>query len=103
SFGAPQQWTVPPLRSIGELAGWLNLRPNELDWFADCRMLEGKLPPGPLRHYHYQWRRKRHGGARLIEIPKQHLKMLQRRLLNDILNHIPAHPSAHGFRAGRSI
>jgi len=43
------------------------------------------------------------GSLRLIEAPKPRLKGLQRRLLADILTHIPPHEAAHGFRAGRSI
>ena len=101
--GPPREWKVPSLRTTGELARWLNLQPNELAWFADCRTQEQKLPDGPLRHYRYQWKTKRDGSARLIESPKQHLKILQRFLLAKILDHIPPHSVAHGFRAGRSI
>jgi RNA-directed DNA polymerase len=101
--GPPRQWVLPPLCTSGELAQWLNLSPNELAWFADCRTQESKLPPGPLRHYRYRWQSKRDGSARLIESPKQRLKSIQRHLLRQILNHIPPHAAAHGFRAQHSI
>jgi hypothetical protein len=101
--GPPRRWKPFPLRTVGELGEWLNLRPNELAWFADCRTLEAKLPPGPLRHYIYRWQGKRDGSLRLIEAPKQRLKSIQRLLLQAILARIPAHEAAHGFRAGRSI
>src|ERR1041384_4317720 len=101
--GPPQTWKVPPLCTVGELAGWLNLTPNELEWFADCRMLEAKLPEGPLRHYRYRWQSKRDGSARLIESPKQRLKAIQRYLLRQILEHIPPHQVVHGFRRQRSV
>jgi hypothetical protein len=101
--GPPRGWSLPPICTSGELAGQLNLTPNELDWFADCRMLESRLPLGPLRHYCYRWQEKRDGSARLIESPKQRLKAIQRYLLREILNHIPPHFAAHGFRAQRSI
>jgi RNA-directed DNA polymerase len=101
--GPPRKWKPLPLRTIGELARWLNVLPNELAWFADCRTLEQKLPPGPLRHYHYRWQSKRDGSSRLIEAPKQRLKAMQRFLLEKILDCIPAHDAAHGFRTGCSI
>lgn len=43
------------------------------------------------------------GAVRIIEAPKPTLKELQRRILTEILNKIPAHPAVHGFRRGRSI
>ncbi len=103
AVGPRRAWKVPPLRNPGELARWLNLELNELAWFADRRTLEAKLPPGPLRHYRYRWQPKRDGSARLIESPKQRLKAIQRRVLKEILEQIPPHEAAHGFRAQRSI
>jgi len=101
--GPPQHWQVPALRTKGEVARWLHLEPNELDWFADCRTRERSLPDGPLRHYRYLWISKRNGTARLIESPKRRLKAIQRRVLSDVLDRIPPHPGVHGFRRGRSI
>ena len=101
--GPPAQWAVPAITTPGELARRLNLDLNELAWFADTRTLEAKVPDNCLRHYHYRWLVKRHGGARLIESPKQRLKALQRHILSTILDRIPPHPAAHGFRAGRSV
>lgn len=103
TVGAPSTWPVPPFTTISDLARWLNLSVSELAWFADRRGREAHLPDGPLRHYHYQWIVKRSGGARLIEAPKQHLKQLQRAILETILIHIPPHEAAHGFRLGRSV
>ena len=51
AVGLPGAGDLPPLVTVGELADWLELRPEELDWFADRRQLERTLPPGPLRHY----------------------------------------------------
>ena len=101
--GPPQEWGVPEFQTPHELALRLNLTPGELAWFADVRGLEAKVPPGPLRHYVYRWRRKKHGWPRLIESPKQRLKAIQRWILSGILEQIPPHPAAHGFRSGRSI
>jgi hypothetical protein len=36
-------------------------------------------------------------------VPKRRLKEIQRVVLRDILNHIPPHDAAHGFRPGHSI
>jgi len=102
--GPPAGWDIPPLVTPGELADWLAIRPEELAWFADQRQRERTLPPGPLRHYRYYWLSKRlAGSARLVEAPKRRLKAIQRRVLQEILDRIPPHPAAHGFRAGRSI
>src|ERR1051326_7462954 len=40
--------------------------------------------------------KKRNGGHRLIEEPFPDLKLVQRRLLDSVLNHIPAHRILHG-------
>ena len=45
----------------------------------------------------------RRARCRLIEAPKPRLKQLQRRVLDEILVHIPPHEAAHGFRPGRSV
>lgn len=104
AVGLPGAWDLPPLVTVGELADGFELRPEELDWFADRRQLERTLPPGPLRHYWYYWLSKRLGGsARLVEAPKRRLKTIQRRILHEILDRIPPHAAAHGFRQGRSI
>jgi hypothetical protein len=99
----PCRWPVPPLPSPAALAEWLGLSLDELDWFADCQGREAKLPPGPLRHYAYRWVAKRSGRSRLIEMPKQRLKAIQRRLLRDLLDPIPPHEAAHAYRRGRSV
>ncbi|HEX3656370.1 MAG TPA: reverse transcriptase domain-containing protein [Pirellulales bacterium] len=101
--GRPATWNVPTLPTPGALAQWLETTPRQLDWFADRQGRERDLPAGPLRHYHYRWVPKRAGGVRLIEIPKSRLRAIQRRVLHGILEHIPPHDAAHGFRSGRSI
>jgi len=92
---------VPPLTTIGELAEHLRMSPSELDWFAD---LHHRNPgEGALAHYRYRWIPKRKGSPRLLMEPKESLKMTQRRILETVLNEIPLHEAAHGFRIGRSI
>ncbi len=85
------------------MADWLGLELRELDWFAGCRGQGRRTPPGPLRHYAYRWLTGRRGKVRLLEIPRGRLKALQRRILHDILDRIPPHDAAHGYRRGRSV
>ena len=89
--GPPASWPVPAITSPAELARFLELEPNELDWFADCQARERSASVEALRHYRYRWVAKPSGSLRLIEAPKPRLKQLQRRLLDEIL---VAHPAA---------
>jgi len=97
------RWPVPQLDTVEDLAGWLGLTAGELDWFADRRGWERTAGDERLRHYRGSWQRKHGGGLRLIESPKWRLKLLQRRLLDTLLEPIPPHEAAHGFRRGRSV
>ncbi len=101
--GAPQTWNLPSLTSIRDLADFLQLTPGELEWFADLKSLNSRTTEARLIHYRYRWQPKKGGGARLIELPKLRLKQLQRHILHEILNRIPPHEAAHGFRSGHSI
>lgn len=103
AFGPPQRWPLPRIATTGELADWLGIKHNELDWFTDRRNRQHRLPEGPLRHYRYHWIKKRHGEVRLLEVPKPRLRELQRQVLRRILDFIPPHGSAHGFRAGHGV
>lgn len=96
-------WGVPPILTTADLCAWLRLTPAELEWFADSRHLTRRPDAEKLHHYYYTAARKRSGALRLIESPKQHLKLLQRQILREILNNIPPHAAAHGFTRGRSI
>ena len=102
--GQPAAWPVPALVTPAALAERLKLEPGELDWFADCQSRESRTRAGEerLRHYRYRWQPKRSGGARLVESPKPRLKAIQRVILRAILDGIPPHDAAHGFRTGRS-
>lgn len=96
-------WKLPPLITSTALADWLDLKPAELDWFADCHAQEVRVKSRSLRHYSYRWLPKRSTKWRLLEMPKLRLKALQRRVLHEILDRIPPHEAAHGYRQGRSI
>ena len=93
---------IPRLATPGELAAWAGLTIAELDWFTDARRQQGNTDIPILRHYTYAFIAKRSGPPRLVEQPKPRLKAIQRRILRDILDKVPAHPAAHGFVAGRS-
>lgn len=97
-----RRWEVPVIDTPGDLARWLALEPAELDWFMDERGLERLDRVEALRHYRYRWIPKRRGGLRLLESPKPKLKALLRRILAEILDGVPPHEAAHGFRRGRS-
>jgi RNA-directed DNA polymerase len=98
------RWPVPHLASIGALAEFLELETGEFDWFADVRGLERGVLDLPLGHYTYATLpRGQDRAPRLIERPKRRLKALQRRLLHELLDLIPAHGAAHGFTRGRSV
>jgi len=100
---AAANWEVPLIASAGALADWLNLTPGELDWFADLKNLAARRGTQAVTHYHYKVLSKTSGSLRLIEAPKERLKAIQRKILNEILERIPTHPAVHGFRKGRSI
>lgn len=97
--GALAASNLPALPTPADLAAWLGVTLADLDWFADVR---GMNPvEGPLCHYRYAWVAKAHG-KRLVEAPKARLRELQRRILRGILDPVPAHRCAHGFRKGHS-
>jgi hypothetical protein len=97
-----RRWPVPEIASVGALAGFLELSVEHLAWLADARGWERTVTDERLRNYLYSAVPRRGGPPRLIERPKFRLKSLQRRLLHEILDWIPAHDAAHGFTRGRS-
>jgi RNA-directed DNA polymerase len=97
------RWPVRRLDTLADVAQWLNLDMSDLEWLADRKGLERVARETKLQNYRYTWVLKRSGGARLLESPKSRLKAVQRRILHDALDVIPAHDAAHGFRQGRSV
>jgi len=98
-----QEWNLPAIESPGALAKWLELTAGELRWFADLKGLIAKADDPRLHHYCYRVLAKQGGYVRLIEAPKPRLKEIQRQILEQVLEKIPAHPAGHGFVKGRSI
>ena len=65
---------VPRLATPGDLAQWLELTIDHLDWFADARRQQGHTDIPILQHYRYSFVPKRSGPPRLIEAPKPRLR-----------------------------
>lgn len=97
-----RRWPVEPWTGLDALARGLDLRPGELDWFADRGGWLHRTPDGPLHHYRRRWTTSRSGTPRLLETPAPRLSELQRRVGRRVLARIPVHDAAHGFVRGRS-
>ena len=91
---------LPALYSVREVADWLDLTVGELEWFADHGGWLRTASPS-LRHYRV-WTREKRDGVRVIEAPKPRLREMQRRILRQLVSHIPAHRAAKGFVPGSS-
>lgn len=100
---AAKNWRILEILSERDLASWLHVRENELEWFADLKNLGAKVADARLQNYHYRLLAKNGASVRLIEAPKDRLKTMQRRILSGILEQVPTHSAAHGFVKGRSI
>jgi len=100
---AHPSWGLPRLDTAGDVAAWLGLDVGDLLWFADTHGLARHRRDPRLEHYVRRWLPKRSGGARLVEAPKKWLKDLQRRILHELVERIPPHDAAHGFRRAHSI
>jgi len=93
---------VPKINSSGDLAAWLGLSNEHLEWLSDTRRQHSRTAIPVLQNYRYIFVLKKHGSPRLIEEPKPTLKTIQRRILREILDRVPVHACAHGFVAKRS-
>lgn len=92
------RWPVPVLTTVRELADFVGADVPHLLWLADPRGLERGAHAERLRHYRYTWT-----SGRMLERPKAELKRVQRLILRELLDPIPPHDAAHGFRRGRSV
>lgn len=93
---------LPVIKTPDDIANWLNLKLARLAWLVH-HFSAGRAESPQKSHYAYRWVAKSKGGWRLIEAPKKTLKLVQRRILAEILEKAPPHAAAHGFREGRSI
>jgi RNA-directed DNA polymerase len=95
------RWRVARWETFEACAAALDLTPGELSWFADSKGWNRRAAD-PVRHYTYRWIPTASGGVRLIERPKPRLAELQRRVVRHVVEALPVHDAAHGFRRGRS-
>ena len=100
---------LPPLATQRDLAAWLQIEPEELQWLLSpaqhfrepASMRPGAWPPAP--HYRAMLKPKADGRLRLIEVPLPRLKAVQRRILAGLVERVPVHECAHGFVKDRSV
>lgn len=92
---------LPALPTVGDLAAWLDIDGDTLDWFANASARR-RHAPLTLQHYQWRWWPKR-DGVRVLEVPRARLKAVQRRLLDGVLSRVPPHEAACGFTPGRSL
>lgn len=88
---------LPTFKNAGELASRLNLSVPQLKGLCFHREVATRIP------YHQFTIAKRNGSERQIWSPIPRLKYAQRWILDNILNNLPIHGSAHGFVIGKSI
>ena len=92
-----QQYRLPILHTAADLAIAMGITIGQLRFLAFSRRI------ATISHYiHFQIPKKT-GGVREISAPLPRLKQAQQWILDNVLEQIVLHPSAHGFRRGRSI
>jgi hypothetical protein len=96
-------WPIAAIDSVTDLADRLELSDGQLAWLADVRSLERSVGQEKLRNYRYLVVPRRGGVPRVLEAPKARLKEVQRWILHEILERVPPHEAAQGFRRGRSV
>ena len=96
-------WPLAAIDSVAGLADRLELSEGQLAWLADVRALERSTTQEKLRNYRYHLVPRRGGLPRIVEAPKARLKEIQRWILREILDHVPTHEAAQGFKRGRSV
>jgi retron-type reverse transcriptase len=92
-----KQNDLPVFENIEKLSGAMNLTVGELRFLAFDRKTS------EVNHYIHFNLPKKTGGFRLISAPKPKLKAAQLWILDNILNKLQVHESAHGFLPGKNI
>jgi RNA-directed DNA polymerase len=107
-------WVIAAVAAIA-FVGWASLRPQRLAIRRVLGLAPGiprlaavlGIPEEELRTHRPTWREvripKRGGGVRVLHVPDDRSKAIQRRILRRLLARMPSHPSAFGFEEGRSI
>ncbi len=95
------QIDLPALATMGDLASWLGIDSDTLDWFANA---PARRRHDALHQQHYQWRWwPKRDGVRVLEVPRARLKAVQRCVLDGLLAQVPPHEAACGFAPGRGV
>jgi RNA-directed DNA polymerase len=92
-----QQQRLPVLHTAAELALAMGITIGQLRFLAFSRRI------GTISHYVRFQIPKKTGGVRDISAPLPKLKQAQQWILDNILERVALHHTAHGFRRGRSI
>jgi len=92
-----EKFKLPFFSNEEELATAMNLKIGQLRFLAYNRKVS------KVSHYKRFYMQKKSGGKRLISAPMPLLKNAQYWILENILDKIPTHESAHGFKKERSI
>ncbi|WP_157720307.1 reverse transcriptase family protein [Friedmanniella luteola] len=98
-----RRWPVPEVDDGPALARLLQVPDEQLSWLADVQGRQRRTPAGPHHLYRYRWVARPGTVPRLLEAPTPLLRHVLRRLLDEVLVWVPAHPAAHGFVRGRSV
>jgi retron-type reverse transcriptase len=88
---------LPLLHTAAELARAMKITVGQLRFLSYSRRVSA------VSHYKRFQIPKKSGGMRQISAPMPRLKAAQEWVLGNILEKVPAHDAAHGFRRGRSI
>lgn len=92
-----RQLDIPHLTTTRQLADWLLLPLQRLDYLADLQWRYEEHGETAINHYHYVLKKKKANKIRVIEAPKHQLKTAQRQILRNIAEPLPTHPDAFGF------
>jgi RNA-directed DNA polymerase len=92
-----QKYKLPGFESIADLATAMEMTIGQLRFLAFDRQTS------TVSHYIRFKIAKKTGGERLISAPMPRMKAAQHWILDRILEKVPMHAAAHGFRRGRSI
>lgn len=87
---------IPHLDALAQLVG---VERKTLVWLAAKPVVSGKCDS----HYTVKTIEKPSGGQRYLMVPLPKLKAVQRALVEKLINKLPVHDAAHGFRKGRDV
>lgn len=90
---------LPEIPHLDALAQLLGVERKTLVWLA-AKPARGKYTDA---HYTVKTIEKPSGGQRYLLVPLPKLKAVQRALVDKLINKLPVHDAAHGFRKGRDV